>query len=801
MPGMTPDHLHTEANIVDDQWHHIMLHVAAESITLFLDGIQIKSQPITPNGKAVVTGGLAFGRLVEGGLGCNGFIDDVHIERGIRSPESLIDTPAAGTEHTLGLWSFDDLQAAGISLSVLKLENGDIRAALPEFQIIPAATTDELTPTNDLPSPDVYTTWQRSHGDATNSRYSSLTQINRDTVAALTVAWEYHGGAGAGNIQCNPIVVGDTLYAPIPGDYLVAIDASTGKERWRFKARRQPARRGLLYWQGTDVQPPRILFTAGDTLYALDPITGSPIATFGTNGSVRISPSAVAGAIFESILVLPGLAKDVFGYDVITGELRWTFHTIPEPGEFGHDTWTTRTEGANCWGGMAMDEARGIAYVSTGSPKPNFNGTRHHGSNLFANCVIALDARTGKRRWHFQELRHDIWDLDIPAPPNLVTVTIDGQRVDAVAQVTKLGNTLLLDRLTGKPLYPFRLRRAPVSKLPGEQTWSYQPAPELPEPFAKQEFTSADITDRTQDATDYINQRIASANFGRFEAFEEGKPTILYGIHGGAEWTGAAFDPTSGKLYVSANEIPWSISVFRADTLKHDANRTPSRGQNLYESACLYCHGDQMQGNGVAPPLQGLARRMDDAAVSEILREGRGLMPASEEYAPDDKSALLDYIFLREPGMEIISDPLNYTFNGYHKLLDEDGYPGTKPPWGTLNCIDLNTGKIDWKVPLGNYPELAKQGLTDTGAENFGGAIVTAGGLVFCAGTPDNLIRAFDADTGEELWQHRLPFGGYAPPATYAVNGRQYLVIAATGGGKLDTPSGDAWIAFALPDK
>ena len=375
----------------------------------------------------------------------------------------------------------------------------------------------------------------------------------------------------------------------------------------------------------------------------------------------------------------------------------------------------------------------------------------------------------------------------------------EGKKVDAVAQVTKMGNTLLLDRVTGKPLFPFRLRRAAVSRLPGEQTWSYQPAVELPEPFTRQEFRLEDITDLNEEATQYITQRVNNAKFGWFETFEEGKTTVLYGIHGGAEWTGAAFDPEHGKLYVSANELAWTINVFRQATIKRDPNAPKTRGQEVYELRCVLCHGETLRGNGVAPPLLGLERRMDDAEVSALLKTGSGLMPIAEDLSAEDEQALLDFIFLREPGVELESDPLSYTFNGFNKLLDLEGYPGTKPPWGTLNCIDLNTGKIDWKVPLGVYPDLAAQGITDTGAENFGGATVTAGGLVFCAGTPDNLIRAFDAKTGEELWKHTLPFGGYAPPTTYAINGKQYLVIAATGGGKLNTPTGDAWIAFALP--
>jgi quinoprotein glucose dehydrogenase len=504
------------------------------------------------------------------------------------------------------------------------------------------------------------------------------------------------------------------------------------------------------------------------------------------------------------VFVLPGYHGDVFGYDVATGALLWTFHTIPREGEFGHETWSGRAQGANCWGGMALDEQRGIAYVSTGSPKPNFSGNHHTGDNLFANCVIALDALTGKRLWHFQEIRHDIWDLDIPAPPNLVTITREGKRVDAVAQVTKIGNTLLLDRVSGKPIFPFRLKRAPTSKLPGERTAPYQPAVEFPEPFARQVFSRADITTRTEEAQEFIAGRIASANFGFFEPFEEGKPSVFYGIHGGAEWTGAAADLATGFLYVSANELPSIITVFRADDEPPRDPKNPTLGEKLYHQHCASCHGADRVGVGTAPPLRGLRHRSKDADVIALVKNGRNLMPAAAPMSDAELQALVDFLFVRDrtqPASTARPAKPAYTYNGYPKLLDQEGYPGSKPPWGTLNCIDLNTGKLRWKVPLGEHPELTASGVPKTGTHNFGGPIVTASGLVFCAGTVDGKIRAFDAQTGAELWEHPLPRGGYAPPATYEVNGRQYVVIAASGGGKLGGPTGDAWVAFALPER
>ena len=801
MPGKTPDHLRTGLAICDGQWRQITFCYGPEEVSLAIDGTVVAGQPIAPNGKEPVPAGLAFGRLVEGGFGCDGLVDDVKISRGIVPATPPGTDPAQADDSTLGLWPFDEL-AESVAAIPARVEDPETRAALPAYQVLPAAATENLTPANGYPKAEAYDAWHRSHGDATNSRFSAATQINRDTVKDLQVAWEYRSGDGEGNIQCNPVIVGATLYAPTPGNHLVALDARTGEEKWRFAGTGRPAHRGLVYWPGWGTHGPRLLVSIGEDLWAIEPETGTPITEFGDGGHMVSGVAVVAGAVYQNVLVLPGFEGDVWGYDVVTGQRLWTFHTKPQGDESGADSWVDRESGANCWGGMALDEQRGIAYVSTGSPKPNFVGIGHRGGNLFGNCVIAIDALTGERRWHFQEIRHDIWDLDIPAPPNLVTVMRDGKRVDAVAQVTKIGNTLLLDRVTGELLYPFRLRRAPVSTLPGERTWSYQPDVEIPEPFARQVFTPDDITQRTDGARDYVTSIVNLGNHGWFEPFSEGKATVFYGLHGGAEWTGAAYDPASARLYVSANEMPWAVTVIKAVEIRRAAGQPPSRGQAVYEEHCVKCHGPNFQGNGMAPPLLGLAGRLRDDEVRALLKTGRNLMPVAEGLSEEDERALLDYIYLREPGLEVVEladgGQSRYTFSGYFKLLDQEGYPGVVPPWGSLNCIDLNTGKIAWKVPLGYYPELAAWCEDDTGAENFGGATVTAGGLVFCAGTPDNLIRAFDADTGEELWKHELPFGGYAPPATYEVDGKQYVVIAATGGGKLGTEMGDAWIAFAL---
>lgn len=687
-----------------------------------------------------------------------------------------------------------------------KVEDPAERARLPLYQTIPAAKPAELTAAGDGSDLVNGANWTRSHGGNAGTRFSGLSQVTPANVKELEVAWVYRSGDGKGNIQCNPIVVDGVMYAPTAGNHMVAVNAETGQELWRFKPEGQPAFRGLTYWPGEGTHPARILFNAGNDLWALNAKTGQPLASFGQGGRVRSGHFRVAPAVFRSLIIVAGFERDVFAFDLHTGRPAWTFHTIPQPGEFGYETWDQPEGGTNCWGGITLDEKRGIVYVSTTPPKPNFDGAGHWGDNLFSNCVLALQAETGARLWHFQEIRHDIWDLDIPAPPVLVSVNRGGRKVDAVATVTKLGNTLLLDRVTGKPLFPFRLRRAPTSTLPGERTSPYQPDVQLPEPFARQAFGKNDVTNLSPESREFVSTKIRTARYGWFEAFEPGRPTVYYGVHGGGEWTGASFDPRTGMLYVSSNELPWIITVIPVESqVRRDPAQAPTAGEKVYTAQCVSCHGPERQGVGTAPPLLAMGYRMKDADLFKLLRTGRGgthptfTLPAAEE------KSLADYLFDRDrPSAAKPQDRSKrpeYTFLGFQKLLDQNGYPGSKPPWGNLVALNLNTGRIAWKVPLGEYEELTKNGIPKTGTENFGGALSTAGGLVFCAGTRDHKIRAFDAATGKELWEHKLPFGGYAPPASYSVNGRQYIVIPATSGGKLGGEMGDAYVAFALPKK
>ncbi len=722
--------------------------------------------------------------------------------------------PRASVLALLGAcWGMPSADVYAVA-AILPVESAAERESLPLYQTIPAASDHELTPANGWPDMASYAKWTRSLGGPTNSRFSTLDQINTGNVHQLEMAWTYHSGDGLGNVQCNPIAVGSTLYMPTAGRQLVAVHGATGKELWRFTPPLKPplglidnpARRGLMYWPGDAENAPRILFTFNNWVYALNPETGVPLAAFGQDGRTPLpSGGTVGGAVYRHVYVVPGFDGDVFGYDVRNGDMLWRFKTIPEPGQFGAETWVTRVApaGANCWAGMALDESRGIAYVSTGSPKPNFSGAMHVGDNLFSNCVLALNALTGERLWHFQGVRHDIWDLDMGSPPNLVTITRNGRKIDAVSQIDKNGIVYLLDRVTGKPLFPFRLRRAPVSRVPGEVTAPYQPSPELPEPVSKQVFERADITDRSPEARASVEAQLIRSPLGFFDPPDYTRPTVINGLLGGTDWPGSAFDPRTGYLYSAVNHTPWLIQL----TVDNDPppRSPPTDGHQVYKQYCVACHGEDRQGVAVAPSLVGLRHRLTDEQAQKIILRGAGAMPALP-VAAEQMPPLLDFLMARDRG---VSAPLKaadtelrrpLAFTGYQRLLDHEGYPGVKPPWGTLQCLDLNTGRTVWRVPLGEHPELAAKGVAPTGTENLGGATITAGNLIFVGGTQDYLFRAFDATSGKELWRGKLPAYGATPPTVYEVDGRQFVLIGASAGSHLrKTIKSDSWVAFALP--
>jgi quinoprotein glucose dehydrogenase len=678
--------------------------------------------------------------------------------------------------------------------------------------------------------------WPTHGGNPAHTQYSPLAQINTANVARLKVAWVYHTGDkrddNRSQIQCNPIIVDGVLYATSPQIKVFALDAATGNPLWTFdpfKAGAQASslgvNRGVTYWQSGDDR--RIFVSAGQRLYALDARTGLPVPAFGQQGSVDLTEglgrdvsglfvlSNTPGAIYKDLLIVgtrvsegpgPAAPGHIRAYDVRTGKIRWSFHTIPWPGEYGYDTWPKdawqRIGGANAWSGISVDTKRGIVFLPTGSAAFDFWGGNRKGANLFADCLLALDAATGRRLWHYQFVHHDLWDRDLPAAPVLVTLRRNRRLIDAVAQITKQGYVFVFERTTGKPLFPIEERPVPPSDIPGEQASTTQPLPVKPPPFARQAFTEADATNLSPEAQRAVLARLKAVRTGRQFIPPSKEGTVIFpGFDGGGEWGGAAFDVESGRLYVNANEMPWIL------TLVEIAPKTA--GEAVYRQNCAACHGIDRRGatQQNAPALINLAPRMRRDQAQRIIESGRGWMPSFGYLADAQKQVLLRYLYdeetasvisLTKPAAEEIID-VPFTHTGYNRFLDPDGYPAVKPPWGTLTAINLNKGEIDWQIPLGEFAELTKRGLPITGTENYGGPIVTAGGLVFIGATRDEKFRAFDKQTGKLLWETGLPAGGYATPSTYEVNGKQYVVIAA-GGGKMGTKSGDTYIAFALPD-
>lgn len=679
-----------------------------------------------------------------------------------------------------------------------------------------ASATARQTP------PASYTTWHAYGGGPEQLRYSALDQINRGNVRELQVAWTWDSGE-SGGLQTQPLVIDGVVFVSTPSHRTVALDGRTGQPKWTFDSgiTSTGPNRGFMYWaEGAD----RRLFAAVDQyLYALDAATGIPIPGFGTNGRIDLREGlgrppqqqnvrlTTPGVVYRDLLIiggrvsegLPASPGDVRAFDVRTGLLRWRFRTIPRPGESGHDTWARDSwevnGGANNWAGMALDTQRGIVYVPTGSASSDFYGANRPGDNLFANSLVALDAATGERRWHYQIVRHDIWDRDLPSPPVLLTIRRGGRSVDAVAQTTKHGYVFVFDRVTGAPLFPIEQRRYEPSDVPGEFTADTQPVPTAPAPFARQRLTEDGLTQRTPEMNAWAREQFRTfRSGGPFTPLSVAAQTVVFpGFDGGAEWGGAAADPATGVLYVNANDLAWTGGL------------APSNlGQNardVYLRECASCHRDDRAGTPPAiPSLLGISERRTAAELRRTISQGAGRMPGFPNLGPQATDAIINYLLTgaNNPAGPDGTSPadLPYRFTGYRKFLDPEGYPATAPPWGTLNAIDLNTGNFVWRIPFGEYPELVAQGLHDTGSENYGGPIVTAGGLVFIgASNHDRKFRAFDKATGERLWETTMPFSGNATPATYEVDRRQYVVVAA-GGGKSRGASGGLYVAFALPE-
>jgi len=601
--------------------------------------------------------------------------------------------------------------------------------------------------------------WRFYGGDAGGTRSSPLRQINRQNVGSLKRAWTYHIGEAdrMGNgtdrhrvapFESTPLVIDDTLYFSTPSNRVIALNAESGKEIWQFDPQTASAgprqyfqHRGVAYWQNKTGADRRILYGTFDgRLIALDAKTGKPCRDFGKQGTVDLRAGIADGypgaeysvtsppAIYQDLVITGAAVPEypskgpsgvVRAFDIRSGKLVWTFHTIPLSKEVGHETWegdaSKNRTGVNVWSLMSVDAERGLIFLPVGSASYDFYGADRKGLDLFSNCLVALEASSGKLVWYYQMVHHDIWDYDMPAQPVLITVGGKGRGIPAVAQVTKMGFVFILDRLTGKPLFPVEERPVPKSDVPGEAAWPTQPFPVKPPALVRQSFSETEINNVTPESNRYCTELFHSLeNHGMYTPYGQKMTLVVPGTLGGGNWSGASFDRASGYLFVNANEV-------------------------------------------------GAIGAMEPQAADAPVPYRRGSKDG--EYA---------------------------------RFWDENQWPCEKPPWGTLNAVDVNKGEIVWKVPLGVVDGLK----TITGTPNLGGSIVTAGGVVFIGATTDSRFRGFDAKTGAQLWAADLEASAHATPITYLgkKTGKQFVVIAAGGGGYFKGKVSDALVAFALPD-
>ena len=696
-------------------------------------------------------------------------------------------------------------------------------------------------------SKEKYTTWNNFGGTKDNIHYSSLTEIDTNNVSQLQPAWIFNTGDADtvknSQIQCNPIIVDSIMYVTSPTLKLFALHAGTGQKIWEFDPDSMSLNfvlnnsRGVTYW--TDGKnDKRIFYVASSYLHCIDATNGQLVKSFGDSGLVDLHKdlgrevqdlfvtATSPGIIYKDLYILGSRVDEgaaaapghIRAFDVRTGKLRWTFHTIPQPGEAGYETWEDpeaykHIGGANSWSGFTLDEERGILFAPTGSSSYDFYGGKRIGQNLFANCLLALDAETGKRKWHFQFIHHDLWDWDLPAPPVLVTIEKEGKKIDAVAQTTKHGMVWLFDRESGKPVYPINEMQVDTNtELIGEKVWPSQPMPTFIKPFVRQGFSANDINPYLPDSTiAKLKKDLEGYRYGKM-FIPPGKKTAveLPGFDGGAEWGGPSYDPKTNLLYVNANEMGWLVTMRDVPPEPPRKENYGQAGVRLYQKYCISCHGADRKGTGNFPTLINIQERYHDEDIMSLLSAGRRMMPSFNYITKEEKEAIVSYIldskkdqqknFLRSAQPQDAYRNVPYAMTGYNKFLSPEGYPAIAPPWGTITAINLNTGEHVWKTTLGEYPELKEKGIPPTGTENYGGPVVTAGGLLFIAASRDGMIRAYNKINGKLLWKYELPSPGFATPSVYEVNGKQFLVIAC-GGGKLKTRSGDAYVAFALPAK
>jgi quinoprotein glucose dehydrogenase len=693
-----------------------------------------------------------------------------------------------------------------------------------------------------------YTTWSDYGGATDSSQYSALKQIDRSNVNKLEVAWIFPTG-DTNKYFFNPLVAGGLMYVLAKNNSIVALDAATGKQVWVHETdpnTKLITHRGINYWESADRSDRRLLFASNNFLQAIDAKTGKPIPSFGARGRVDLREglgrdpktlslvqSTTPGRVFENLLILGSATNQGYGsapgdiraYDVRTGQLVWAFHTVPHPGEFGYDTWPKDAwktgGGANDWSELSVDEKRGIVYVPTASPKYNFYGADRKGANLFGDCLLALDARTGKRLWHFQMVHHDIWDYDNATAPKLLTLRHNGKMVDAVAQVGKEGFVWVFNRVTGEPLWPIEERPVPRSDMTGEETWPTQPFPLKPPPFARQTFTEKDLSpfiDDPRERARFRDEIQSARNEGMFTPPGLGNTVEMPGNNGGANWGGAAVDPKNGTLYVVSKDLPAMLKLELENTRKASpTDSAEQQGQFIYEANCRSCHQSDRKGQPPAvPSLANVAVRLSREEIGSIVTQGQGSMPAFAKLSSSDLDSLVAY--LSNPARATAPVPVPaaqpdaaakpaaetaHYVSGFGFMITSTGLSPIAPPWSSLTAYDLNEGTIKWKIPLGDVPELAAKGFKNTGSHYPKvGPVVTAGGLIF-TGTRDRKVRALDEETGNVLWEAELDSALEGIPAVYEIGGREYLVVCAAAQAAIQPGSHSeirgAYVAFALP--
>ena len=676
--------------------------------------------------------------------------------------------------------------------------------------------------------------WNIYGGSHQRTQYIDSEKINKKNISKLVKTWEYRTYDNDKNseIQTNPLIIGKKFYGVSPKLKLFSLNAKTGVENWIFDPFQNDQKyydkedisinvcRGITYYED-NFKNSFIFYGVGSKLFKINSLTGNPDLNFGNKGYVDLHKGlgenssslyvsmTSPGVIYNNLIIVgsrvsegnPAAKGNIRAFDANTGELIWIFKTIPEQGEYGHETYDNpdaylRLGGANAWAGLTLDEKRGIIYAPTGSVSYDFYGGDRVGDNLFANSIIAIDAKNGKKIWHFQTVHHDVWDRDLPTPPVLFDYKINDSIIPSLAQVSKSGYTYLLNRVTGKPIYDVIERPVPTnSLLIGEKLSETQPIPTFPDPFSRQSISIQEINsfmnNKEKDSIRKIFSSLSKNDI--FSPPSENGTLIFPGFDGGAEWGGPALDPVNNMLYVNSNEMPWIL------TMKKVTNNS-SQPINIYNKQCLMCHGIDYKGSGNNPSIIGMRDKYNFNELKSIIKNGKGFMPGYAFLENQKLKVLINYILQLNDGdmtdLSLMNQEVFYTSTGYNKFLTNDGYPAINPPWGSLNAVNLNTGNIEWKIPLGQT-EIGKKNNILTGSENYGGPIVTKSGIIFIAATSDKKIRALDSVNGDLIWENELTYAGFATPSYYEINGIPYNAIA-SGGGKLGTKSGDTYVVFSI---